>query len=154
MVPPPRAHVVRLLDLSTLDLSSAAALSRKLWLFFGTFTLRTSLTISYPILVVLSLESVRDRLFNSTCTRPYYGDRKRISVILSFPDKGQLLVYSSNPHLLINMVATHHRFERGGIVFFDYRRASICGCALFSFHTCVCGWSVYARIHREAILEN
>ena len=103
---------------------------KKFWLFFSTSTLRTSLTISYSILVVLSLELVRDRLFNSSYSRPYYGDRKRILVILSFPDTGQLLAYSSNPHPLINMAATHHRLKRGGLVLFNYRRTSINGCAL------------------------
>ena len=42
-------------------------------------------------------------------------------VILSFPDTGQLLTYSSNPHLLINMVVTHHQLKSIGLVLFDYR---------------------------------
>ena len=33
-----------------------------------------------------------------------------------FPCTRKLLLYSSNPYLLINMVATHHRLERVGLV--------------------------------------
>ena len=88
-------------------------LYHKLWLFFGTSKLRTSLTVSYPR---SSWSSLSSRYVTDCYTRLYYCDRKRISVILSFPDTGQLLAYNSNLHLLINMVATHHRLESVGLV--------------------------------------
>ena len=65
-----RMHVLRLLYLSTFDLSSAAVVSKT----YGsssvyTSKLRTSLTKSYPILMVLSLESVLDQLLHRTLLR-------------------------------------------------------------------------------------
>ena len=90
-------------------------------------------------------------------TRPYYGDRRRISVILSFPDIGQqptsldkhgshaLSTRKRRSRTLLIPLFFVARCEAEGVLYVEPGR----------MHTCICGWSVHTGgAHREAILEN
>ena len=111
------ACVVRLL--STFDLSSD---QRKIMALYWYFQASDKANYKLPDLrgplprVAPVVHCICQRESEEFDRQPYYGDSKRISVILSFPNTRQLFTYSSDPDLLINIVATHHRLERVGLI--------------------------------------